>query len=399
MRPDARAQSAIEILDIWLSSEQDLDRILTDWGRRSRYAGSGDRRAIADLVYNATRRMRSSAWIAGSDDVTVSGRALIHGNLIQAGLETSGVFTGERHAPAPLSETEIAAQRSLESAPRLVRTDMPEWLAPWVATLSDADLLALRDRASVDLRVNSLKTDLAAARQSLATDGIITEPLPGIVNALRVRDGAHRVHLSAAYLGGLVEIQDAGSQQLALLAKARPGERILDLCAGGGGKALAMAAAAAGGRAIIHAYDVSSARLEALPARAKRAGASIEIIDRKTLEKSYGTYDVVFVDAPCSGSGAWRRNPDAKWRLTEARLQSLIAVQSELLEQARELLQPEGRIIYGTCSILDGENASQIDQFLKRHPTWSLVDQLHLLPSSGTDGFFGALLSQVVDSR
>ncbi|MGD1924976.1 MAG: RsmB/NOP family class I SAM-dependent RNA methyltransferase [Paracoccaceae bacterium] len=398
MRSDARAQSAIEILDIWLSSEQDLDRILTDWGRRSRYAGSGDRRAIADLVYSATRRMRSSAWIAGSDETTVSGRALIHGSVVQAGLEISDVFTGERHAPSPLLETEIAAQRSLDSAPRLVRTDMPEWLAPWVATLSDADLLALRDRANVDLRVNSLKADPVAARQSLATDGIVTEPLPGIVNALRGRDGAHRVHLSTAYLGGLVEIQDAGSQQLALLAKARPGERILDLCAGGGGKALAMAAAA-GGRAIIHAYDVSSARLEALPARAQRAGASIEIIDRKTLEKSFGTYDVVFVDAPCSGSGAWRRNPDAKWRLTEARLQSLIAVQSELLEQARKLVQPEGRIIYGTCSIFDAENASQIDQFLKRHPTWSLVDQLHLLPSSGTDGLFGAVLSQVEDAR
>ncbi|MEL6997466.1 MAG: RsmB/NOP family class I SAM-dependent RNA methyltransferase [Pseudomonadota bacterium] len=328
----------------------------------------------------------------------MSGRALIHGSLVQAGLEISDVFTGERHAPASLSETEIAARRSLDSAPRLVRTDMPEWLAPWVAKLNDADLLALRDRANVDLRVNSLKTDPAAARQSLADDGIITEPLPGIVHALRVQEGAHRVHLSTAYLGGLVEIQDAGSQQLALLAKARPGERILDLCAGGGGKALAMAAAA-GGKAIIHAYDISSARLEALPARAQRAGASIEIIDRKTLERSFGTYDVVFVDAPCSGSGAWRRNPDAKWRLTEARLQSLIAVQSELLEQARKLLQPEGRIIYGTCSIFDGENASQIDQFLKRHPRWHLVDQLRLLPSSGTDGFFGALLSQVVDSR
>ncbi|MEM9059482.1 MAG: RsmB/NOP family class I SAM-dependent RNA methyltransferase [Pseudomonadota bacterium] len=390
-------ESAIEIVDTWLVSEHGLDRILTDWGRKNRFAGSGDRRAIADLVYQTVRRMRSSAWVAGTDEAP-NGRDLVRGNLIQAVADLNSLFTGMTHAPEILSDAEIGNQRSLDTAPRLVRLDMPDWMETWIAGIDDAEFISLKDRANVDLRVNRIKCDPQKAIQVLSETGISCERISDVPDALRVIDGSHRVNRSDAYRDGLVEIQDAGSQRLATLAELKPGERTLDLCAGGGGKSLAMAAAS-GGKAEIHAYDISAARLNEIPERANRAGVEITLIDRDALDANAVSYDVVFIDAPCSGSGAWRRNPDAKWRLTAERLEALIQTQRDLLDQARLLTRPQGRIVYGTCSLLKAENRAQIDAFVRRHPSWHICADLTLLPSGGTDGFFGGVLSQVVDSR
>ncbi|MEL7152912.1 MAG: RsmB/NOP family class I SAM-dependent RNA methyltransferase [Pseudomonadota bacterium] len=392
MRPDARAQSAIEILDLWLADQTGLDRVLAQWARTNRYAGSKDRAAIADLVYGAVRRLRSANWAACGEQ-PASGRTLIHGATLLDQASIDQLFSGERYAPDSLSEAEISARCDLGTAPHAIRYDYPDWLSQHLDGVSDADLDALRERAPLDLRVNTLKSDREEALKSLTAEGISAQAIPGSETALRVLDGNRKVARSTAYAHGMVEIQDFGSQQLADLAEPQPGEQIIDLCAGGGGKSLAMAAQA-GGNARIFAYDVSPARLSDLPQRAERAGAKINILTAKDVAQRSETADVVFVDAPCSGSGAWRRNPDAKWQLTEERLASLNTIQAELLEQAADLCAPSGRIVYGTCSILNVENIDRINEFLTKATQWSEINRLVLRPTNGCDGFFGAVLTR-----
>lgn len=396
MRPDARVGSAIEILDQWLASETGLDRILTQWARSNRYAGSGDRAAIADLVYGAVRRLRSANWVCGNTQPP-RGRNVLHGYLLLENAEPEGLFTGALHAPGVLAEGEVSARQPLDSAPRPVRLDYPDWLEPYLTGVTDADLDALRARAPLDLRVNSLKSTPDAAIASLAIDGIRVAAIEGIPMALQVTEGARKVARSEAFTSGLIEIQDAGSQALAGLAAPMGAELIIDLCAGGGGKSLAMAAESDGKTQIV-AHDIASDRMRDLPERARRAGASIEVANPGTLEKYRHRADVVFVDAPCSGSGAWRRNPDAKWRLTPERLAVLTETQADLLEQAASLCSPTGRIVYGTCSLMNAENMTQVTAFIAKRSSWHIRRTFTSLPSSGTDGFFGAVLSHTLDS-
>ena len=233
------------------------------------------------------------------------------------------------------------ALRTLHDASRPVRLDYPDWLEQHVSDVPDQCLDSLRDRAALDLRVNTLKSDRAQARDALAKEGIEADCVAHSPIALRVVSGERRVARSEAYLNGLVEIQDAGSQQLAAMASADPGDLILDLCTGGGGKSLAMAAACKNSARIL-AHDISAARIARLPERAQRAAARIECISEGDLADLKGKADIVFIDAPCSGSGAWRRNPDAKWRLTPDRLSQLCKIQLDLLRQGAELCKPTG---------------------------------------------------------
>lgn len=397
MRPDARVQSAKEILDCWRSGETGLDRVLVQWARNNRYAGSGDRAAIGDLVYGCVRRLRSSLWVAGLD-WPGTGRAAMFGYLTQTGADTGALFSGARHAPEPPTDAERTAMRELEGAPRPVRLDFPNWLEEHLSHVSDANLDALRNRGALDLRVNALKASPETARDALGAESIETEAVEDAPLALRVTKGERRVARSRAYLDGLVEIQDAGSQRLAALARPESGDLVIDLCAGGGGKALAMAAACNDATRIL-AYDISAARLAALPERAERAGARIECISAEDLADLSGKADIVFIDAPCSGSGAWRRNPDAKWRLSSERLSQLCAVQQDLLRQGANLCKPSGRLIYGTCSILNVENAQAINRFTCDHPEWTPCEELTVSPNGGTDGFFGTVLCRMLDTR
>ncbi|HET7409883.1 MAG TPA: RsmB/NOP family class I SAM-dependent RNA methyltransferase, partial [Paracoccaceae bacterium] len=271
MTPAARIAAAIEIIDAWGAGEEGLDRVLTRWGRAHRFAGSGDRHVIANLVYDAVRRMRSAAWVAGGPDPEcgpADGRALLRGSAMLDGADPAALFTGGRHAPEALAEAERRPARSLSDAPRGVRLDLPDWLDAELALVDDKALEALRERAPLDLRVNLLKADAAEAIGALAGDGIVADPVPLSPTALRVREGPRRVAGSRAYAQGLVEIQDAASQAVADLAAARPGETVLDLCAGGGGKTLALAAAMRGpvrdgGRLIAH--DIAPRRIAPLP--------------------------------------------------------------------------------------------------------------------------------------
>lgn len=383
MTPEARIAAAIDILDALLSGEP-AERTLTNWARGHRFAGSGDRAAIRDLVFDAIRRRRSLAWLGAGE----SGRALMLGRLRAMGTDPASVFTGARYAPPKLTEDEAGAGRSLEDAPDPVRLDCPDWLWPLLEkSLGKAlrpTLAILQQRAPVFLRANLIHTTRDAVRDALAGEGIGTRPHHLAETALEVTEGARKVQSSQAYQNGLVELQDAASQAVvARLADHLGGAEVLDYCAGGGGKALALAAL---GAARVTAHDVDQARMKDLPARAERAGAKIAIETAPT-----GAFDLVLCDAPCSGSGAWRRQPEAKWRLTADRLSALNATQDGILDTASSLVRPGGVLAYATCSLLSEENGERADAFLARHGNWVEIDRLTLLPGDGGDGFFLAV--------
>jgi 16S rRNA (cytosine967-C5)-methyltransferase len=389
MTPAARIAAAIGVLDQWLGGEP-AERALTNWGRANRFAGSGDRAAIRDHVFDAIRCRRSFAARGGAE----TGRGLMIGALREAGVDPGTLFTGEGYAPAPLTEAEGVDPGPSDEA--LVAFDCPEWLAPRLrAALGDrfAQVMALlRTRAPVFLRVNVARATVEEAVASLTGEGIVAVPHPLSPTALEVTENARRVKSAAAFREGLVELQDAASQAVvdALLPMA-PGARVLDYCAGGGGKALALAAHGAR----VTAHDADPRRMADLPERARRAGARIDVAERLGRER----FDLVLVDAPCSGSGAWRRQPEAKWRLDEARLAALTALQGEVLRAAARHVAPGGTLAYATCSLLEDENGAVVDAFLAETPRFVRLAERRLTPIDGGDGFFVARMKDVSSSQ
>lgn len=387
MTPAARVKAAMDCLDAILSGDA-AERVLTTWGRQNRYAGSKDRAAVRDHVYGALRRRRSAAWVGGAD----TGRAVMIGALVMEGADLAALCDGSRHGPAPRSAGEGEGDRA--RAPRGVRLDLPDWIvgrldADLGPEATDAIGAALRDRAPLFLRVNALRGGVAEAVAALAGEGIATAPVPGVPGALRVTDGAARVAASAAYATGLVEVQDASSQAAVLATAPRPGARVLDYCAGGGGKALALAALT--GRAVM-VHDIDPARMSDIPARAARAGADLRVIAPQDMGGA-GSFDLVFVDAPCSGSGTWRRTPDAKWRLTPARLDDLCSLQARVLSAAAEHVAPGGRLAWATCSVLACENAGQVARLVAAGG-WRPAGGLSRLPGPEGDGFGLAIIEK-----
>ncbi len=384
MTPEARVAAAIDILDAVLDGAV-AEQTLTNWGRSHRFAGSGDRAAIRDHVFDALRRLRSSEWSGQGR----TGRRVMLGLLRSRGEDPDAVFTGMGHAPAPLTDAERAVPPPLDEAPEAVRLDVQDWVLPRLqASLGDATasvLDALRDRAPVFLRVNAARTTREAVQSDLAGEAIETRPHPLCDTVLQVTGHARRVQASAAYRDGLVELQDAASQAAVstLLPYVR-GATVLDYCAGGGGKALALAA---GGAGRVLAHDVNPGRMSDLPARAERAGCRIDIVARPK-----GGMDAVLCDAPCSGSGAWRRQPEAKWRLTSQALEELTRIQGTILDEASPLVRPGGYLAYATCSLLAEENGARIDAFLTRTKGWTEVERQRWTPLDGGDGFFVAVL-------
>lgn len=401
---------------------------LKDWGLSHRFAGSGDRAAIASLVYDALRRRASAAWIMGEEGA----RAVLIGMLrLQRGLAAptiAGLCDGSRFAPQPLSDQERARLEtgSLADAPPAVAGDVPDWILPSLAALFGDDLLpelrALARRAPLDIRVNALKTTREAALARLAH--LEPAPTPLAPFGLRVPIGEDgrgpALHVEPEFLEGLYEIQDEGSQLASLLAAPRPGETIVDLCAGGGGKTLALAAAT-GNACRIVATDADPRRLAPIHERLRRAGAQVEVRTPRTgkaradvLTDLDENVDCVLVDAPCSGSGTWRRNPDAKWRLRLGSLAGRAAEQTEVLDRAARLVRPGGRIVYVTCSLLPEENDEAVAGLVARRPgAFSVQSAASVLTdadglaetmrktahgvqmspaSTGTDGFYVSVL-------
>jgi len=427
MLPGARLAAVIEILDQIEASDTAAESILRSYFRSRRYAGSKDRRSVGEHVYDIFRhRARLDWWIAGaSGDMQPDSRkrvmAFLHVLQGMTAEDVSAVFDGSGHNPPPLSETEGDLSRNLDGKPLLhdampagVLMEVPEWLTQPLQDLwgdrFDAEMSALNAQAPVDLRVNLSRVTLQQARKALARDGIKTEPCPISPSGLRLVERA-RLEDTKPFKQGLVEIQDEGSQLIALLTDAKPGMTVIDYCAGGGGKTLALAdrmglQGNAKGRLV--ACDVSPKRLSGLDPRVTRAGVkSVEtfILDGKNRLKV--SADRVLVDAPCSGLGAWRRHPEARWRLTQEKLTNYLETQTSILRNAAEYVKPGGRLIYATCSLLPWENESQIDRFLKSHKdfkTLPIADvwettigegcpvacpSLTISPATtGTDGFF-----------
>lgn len=380
MQPAARAAAAIAVLDRVLAGEP-AEKLLTHWGRSSRYAGSGDRAAVRDIVYDGLRGMRSFASLGGG----MTGRGIVLGVARASGVESLW-FDGSAHGPA-------AVEGEPGQAPQgYAAVDCPDWLAPRLEAALGADfgpvMQAMQSRAPVFLRVNAARATTAQAIADLTADGISAKLHPLASFALEVTEGARKIQNSKAYSEGLVELQDAASQAVAEAVPLRAGAKVLDLCAGGGGKTLALAARE---KLKLYAHDANPRRMADLPARAARAGVKVTLCDSP---EAQAPFDVVLADVPCSGSGSWRRDPEGKWALTDAKLAALLVLQAEIFDRAARLCGPSGVLAYATCSLLTEENEAQVAAFLARSPGWALKQSLRFTPLQGGDGFGLAILAR-----
>jgi 16S rRNA (cytosine967-C5)-methyltransferase len=383
MTPGARVAAAIAVLDQIIGGTQ-AEQALTAWARSSRFAGAKDRAAVRDHVFDALRQRRS----LGDGD----GRALMLRLMQKENVDLDTVFNGIGHAPDVMSEAEVAELAAPLVLSDAAACDLPDWLWPvWQASLAaDAQTAARaqQERADVFLRVNRRNGTPDDAIAALAQDAITAGIHPHVAGCLRVVDNARRIKTSAAYLGGLVELQDAASQRAVGLVDVPAGARLLDYCAGGGGKALAFADRH---EAAVFAHDIAPARMKDIPDRAARAGVQVTTLTTAQLAGA-APFDVVFCDAPCSGSGTWRRSPDAKWRLTADRLTALQALQDEVIAQASVLVGAQGTLAYATCSVLQDENDAVVARFLNRHADWVVVLRDQALPGPDGDGFYLCVL-------
>lgn len=388
MRLGGRLAAAIEILDDIATRQRAAAEALKDWGLAHRFAGSGDRAAIGNLVYDALRRKRSAAWMFDSD----TSRAAAFGALVlesaMDGNSINNALDGDRFAPEPLTPAELVllSSRRPQDAPDAIRADCPDWCVKLVeeafAAGWPAEVAALAQRPPLDLRVNTLLATPAAVLAELAETGAAPAGMLG--DALRIAPvsghGRHpNVQAGNAFRNGWFEVQDLGSQIVAALAGAQAGMQVLDYCAGAGGKTLALSAAMAN-TGQIFAHDATKQRLAPIFDRLRRAGCrNVQTIARPgDLKPLEGQMDLVLVDAPCTGSGTWRRRPDTKWRLTERQLDMRVGEQSAILDAAAGYVKPGGRLVYITCSIFPQENQQRISGFLATHRKFAAVDPARL---------------------
>lgn len=418
MTPAAHLQMTIDILEAMANSEQPADRLLKDWFRTRRFAGSKDRAAIAERVFAVQRQRGAFAWRMGSD----APRAVVLASVLAANENPAMVFTGGGYGPAELTDNELAviAVPPTADAPLWVRGEFPAFLEGDLTRAFGDRLLdemtALQSRAPVDLRVNTLRRERGEVLAALIAQGFAAEPTPYAAHGIRIAGGEGLAALGrgAMFESGAFEFQDEAAQIASLLCRARPDMRILDLAAGAGGKSLALAAEMRNQGEIV-ACDIRQPALQELAVRAKRAGATnikTHLLDeRRPLDE---TFDTVLLDAPCSGSGTWRRQPELRWRLTPQRLAELVPLQDRLLAQAAKHVKPGGRLVYATCSILPRENEARITAFLGRNPAFKplraddawresatadpppgMGEVFRATPrTTGTDGFFAAVLTR-----
>src|SRR6266567_6048196 len=435
MTPAARLSAAIEVIDTIEKDRVPAAKALKEWGTAHRFAGSGDRAAIAGLVWDMLRRYSSSAWLMDAD----TARARLIGMLrLERNMDTAtmaALFDGNRFASEPLTEAEEAAlaSRSLKDAPAAIAGDYPEWLDSHLAKVFGedraAEAVAMASRAPLDLRVNTLKSNRDKVLKALAH--LHAKPTPWSANGLRIALSADArnpgIQAEEDFIKGAVEVQDEGSQLAAALTAAKPGEQVIDLCAGAGGKTLALAAMMQGKGRLI-ATDSDKRQLAPIHERLSRAG--VHNADVRTpkgegdiLGDIRASADLVLIDAPCTGTGTWRRNPDAKWRMRPGALEVRLKDQIEVLDRATGLVKPGGRIAYITCSVLPPENGEQVRSFLARHPEFVVVppsqtvtalgdkaeefaaatlqspEGLLMTPRrTGTDGFFVSVLNRRMSS-
>ena len=432
MTPGARVAATIELLDDIVShADRPADAVANAFFRARRFIGGGDRRAVSERVWGILRRWAQLWWWLERTRHPalahgVAARAIVTADLLLSeGLsltDLQATFDGGRYRPAPLEDAELRALRQLEGhslshpeQPDWVRLNVQEWLVPHLKeAYGEAwgrEIAALDVPPPVDLRVNRLKATPEQARAALQREGIETEPMRLSADGLRLRKRLSVV-AGDAFQNGLIEIQDEGSQLVAALVDARPGMQVADYCAGAGGKTLAIAAGM-NNKGRVVALDVLETRLDRSAQRLRRAGAHnverrpLSPDNRKWLKRQAGNFDRVLVDAPCTGTGTWRRNPDGRWTVRPQDLEELVPKQAEILDAAARLVKPGGALVYATCSVLPAENERQIEAFLERHPDFALAPVQEVLPvegigngpylrlsplKHGTDGFFAARL-------
>jgi len=427
MRLPGRVAAAIEVLADIEARRRPVSEALKAWGLDHRFAGAGDRAAIGNIVYDALRRRASHAFVMGAETPRALVLAVMVRDWVEDAEALSASFATDAHAPEPITKDEfarLAAPDPLAGAPDHVRADIPEWLAPSLSrSLGDdwvAELAAMTRRPSLDLRVNTLKADRARVERSLER----LSPQPGAFarNAITLPAGPRdartpNVTADEGYLKGWFEVQDQGSQMVAALANAQPGEQVLDFCAGAGGKTLALAATMQN-KGQIFAHDTDRNRLAPIYDRLKRAMArnvQVRAPRPDALDDLVGKMDLVLVDAPCTGAGTWRRRPDTKARLTPELLATRTAEQASILEDASRYVRPGGRLVYITCSLLAEENIDQVAAFRQAHDDFAPIDLAALWPQvldgtpvaadaaggltltpfrTGTDGFYIAALKR-----
>ena len=384
MHLGGRMQAAAEVLADLGARHRPVPDALRDWGVSHRFAGSGDRAAISNLVLDVLRMKASHAWLMESDEPIDLATAALLRQWGYTPETLAGELEGDRFAPETKSAADLAAPmgRDLSSAPEHVQADIPEWtVSRFQASFGEnwiAEAQALAGRAPLDLRVNTLKADRSKVLRGLKAPGAHETALAPEGIRVPAPEGPRRQAAATsevAFAKGFFEVQDEGSQLAALLAGAAPGEQVLDYCAGGGGKTLAMAAAMENSGQI-HAYDTDRRRLAPMVERLKRAGVRNDQLleDAESLAPLQGRMDRVLIDAPCSGTGTWRRRPDAKWRLTPDNLEKRVADQDEVLDKASVFVKPGGTLAYVTCSVLPDENTDRTRAFLDRNPDFAPLD-------------------------
>ncbi|MER8553788.1 RsmB/NOP family class I SAM-dependent RNA methyltransferase [Mesorhizobium sp. M0976] len=421
MRLGGRLAAAIEVLDDIGRRHRPVADALKDWGLSHRFAGGGDRAAIGNIVYDALRRKRSAGWLLGEEKPRAIGFGALLLEWGQTAQSLNEALEGDKFAPPLLSADELKtlAARRLTDAPPAVRADIPDWCMPLFerafGTAWVEEGAALGTRPPLDLRVNTLKADRGKVLAELAETG--AKPARIAPHGIRIPpidgDGRHpNVQAEPAFQKGWFEVQDEGSQIAAELAGAEPGMQVLDFCAGAGGKTLALSAAM-DNRGQIFAHDAEKARLAPIFDRIRRSeNRNVQIVTKPAELAPLGKHmDIVLIDAPCTGSGTWRRRPDAKWRLTPRQLDARKGEQETILDAARDFVKPGGLLVYITCSVFDEENGDQVSAFRDRHPGFVPVDHRQLWDSrfagheaavrigaaggislspllSGTDGFY-----------
>ena len=434
MTPAARVAAVIDILGLIEALDRPADRVVERWHQGHRFAGSKDRAAINNLLYGILRHRATLAWTIQqhADERVVGPRLMVLAELahddVQDKAGVLALFDSSRYGPAALNDDEetlladlLASRQASADIPNWVEANCPEWLFQEISnSLGDsvmAEMLAMQQRPPLDLRTNTIKATPEEAIGALASEGVLAERCPHAPGALRVFERAS-VRGTAAYRDGLIEVQDEGSQIASALVDVRPGQTIVDLCAGAGGKSLALAAGMTN-KGVIHACDVNASRLRRMEPRLRRAGVSIvqahmiSGVDDPWFDGCVGTADRVLIDAPCTGIGTTRRNPDLPWRLTRNDIDHNISLQRELLDRAATLVAPGGRLIYVTCSLLEQENEGPMREFLSAQPAFGTVPIGQIWPGVldspaphdgdcvlltsdryGTDGFFVAVLER-----
>ncbi|WP_295846618.1 RsmB/NOP family class I SAM-dependent RNA methyltransferase [Tardiphaga sp.] len=385
MTPAAKLSAAIDLIEAIDTQRVPAAKALKEWGTAHRYAGSGDRAGISGLVWDVLRRRASSAWIMDNDTPRARVLGMLKAERKMDVEAIAALCDGGRFSPEPLSDAEHAAlsSRTVADAPAHIAGDYPEWLDGYLANVFGddrvAEATAMASRAPLDLRVNTLKAKRDKVLGSVRHLGATETPWSPI--GLRIDLGADArnpgIHAEEDFIKGAIEVQDEGSQLAALLSGAKPGEQVIDLCAGAGGKTLALAAMMQGKGRLI-ATDSDKRQLAPIHERLSRAGVhNCDIRTPKgpddTLNDIHASADLVVIDAPCTGTGTWRRNPDAKWRIRPGALEVRIKDQIEVLDRAVDLVKPGGRLAYITCSVLPQENNDQIRAFIARQPDFSVV--------------------------